>query len=149
MNLKNSGILLGHVPTHSSREKVHFARADRTRHVYICGATGTGKSTLLYNMLRQDIDNNEGVILIDPHGGCTDAIIRELNQAKNTVLVQAYSFTSAPIAKALLNAHKRGVKVEVILSTAVNVTTARGDYSRQRRGNAFLRLGAFGKPYTL
>jgi phosphatidylserine/phosphatidylglycerophosphate/cardiolipin synthase-like enzyme len=30
-------------------------------------------------------------------------------------LVQAYSFTSAPIAKALLNAHKRGVKVEVIL----------------------------------
>jgi phosphatidylserine/phosphatidylglycerophosphate/cardiolipin synthase-like enzyme len=50
-----------------------------------------------------------------PKGGCTDAIIRELNGAKNTVLVQAYSFTSAPIAKALLNAHKRGVKVEVIL----------------------------------
>ena len=50
-----------------------------------------------------------------PHGGCTDAIIRELNKAKSTVLVQTYSFTSAPIAKALLNAHKRGVKVEVIL----------------------------------
>lgn len=48
-------------------------------------------------------------------GGCTDAIIRELNNAKNTVLVQAYSFTSAPIAKALLNAHKRGIKVGVIL----------------------------------
>jgi phosphatidylserine/phosphatidylglycerophosphate/cardiolipin synthase-like enzyme len=38
-----------------------------------------------------------------------------LNKAKSTILVQAYSFTSAPIAKALLNAHKRGVKVEVIL----------------------------------
>jgi phosphatidylserine/phosphatidylglycerophosphate/cardiolipin synthase-like enzyme len=50
-----------------------------------------------------------------PHGGCTEAIIGELNNAKNTILVQAYSFTSAPIAKALLNAHKRGVKVEVIL----------------------------------
>jgi TonB family protein len=50
-----------------------------------------------------------------PHGGCTEAVINELNKAKNTVLVQAYSFTSAPIAKALLNAHKRGVKVEVIL----------------------------------
>jgi phosphatidylserine/phosphatidylglycerophosphate/cardiolipin synthase-like enzyme len=49
------------------------------------------------------------------HGGCTDAIIRELNKTKSTVLVQAYSFTSAPIAKALLNAYKRGVKVEVIL----------------------------------
>jgi phosphatidylserine/phosphatidylglycerophosphate/cardiolipin synthase-like enzyme len=50
-----------------------------------------------------------------PHGGCTEAVIRELNKAKDTILVQAYSFTSAPIAKALLNAHKRGVKVEVTL----------------------------------
>ena len=54
-------------------------------------------------------------VYFSPRGGCTGAIIRELNRAKNTVLVQAYSFTSAPIAKALLNAHKRGVKVEVIL----------------------------------
>jgi phosphatidylserine/phosphatidylglycerophosphate/cardiolipin synthase-like enzyme len=56
-----------------------------------------------------------GKSISPPHGGCTEAIIRELNQAKGTVLVQAYTFTSAPIAKALLNAHKRGVKVEVIL----------------------------------
>ena len=38
-----------------------------------------------------------------------------LNAARTSVLVQAYSFTSAPIAKALVEAHKRGVKVEVIL----------------------------------
>jgi len=54
-------------------------------------------------------------VYFSPHGGCTEAIIRELNKAQSTVLVQAYSFTSAPIAKALLNAHKRGIKVEVIL----------------------------------
>ncbi len=54
-------------------------------------------------------------IYFSPHGGATEAIIRELNKAKSTILVQAYSFTSSPIAKALLNAHKRGVKVEVIL----------------------------------
>ena len=54
-------------------------------------------------------------VYFSPQGGCTDAIIRELDKAKTTILVQAYSFTSAPIAKALLNAHKRGVKVEVIL----------------------------------
>jgi phosphatidylserine/phosphatidylglycerophosphate/cardiolipin synthase-like enzyme len=50
-----------------------------------------------------------------PKGGCTEAVIKELNAANETVLVQAYSFTSVPIAKALLAAHKRGVKVEVIL----------------------------------
>lgn len=54
-------------------------------------------------------------VYFSPHGGCTDAVVKELNKAKNTVLVQAYSFTSAPIAKALVDAHKRGTKVEVIL----------------------------------
>jgi phosphatidylserine/phosphatidylglycerophosphate/cardiolipin synthase-like enzyme len=53
-------------------------------------------------------------VYFSPHGGCTDAIIRELNKAKTTILVQDYSFTSAPIAKAPLNAHKRGVRIEVI-----------------------------------
>ncbi len=50
-----------------------------------------------------------------PKGGCTDAVVTELNAAKSTVLVQAYSLTSAPIARALLEAHKRGVDVQVIL----------------------------------
>lgn len=54
-------------------------------------------------------------VYFSPNGECTDAIIRELKRAQITVLVQAYSFTSAPIAKALLDAHKRGVKVEVVL----------------------------------
>ena len=50
-----------------------------------------------------------------PNGDCTATIIRELNKARGSILIQAYSFTSAPIAKALLSAHKRGVKVEVLL----------------------------------
>jgi phosphatidylserine/phosphatidylglycerophosphate/cardiolipin synthase-like enzyme len=50
-----------------------------------------------------------------PNGGCTEAIVGALNGAKSTILVQAYSFTSAPIAKALVDAHKRGVDVQVIL----------------------------------
>ncbi|MEI9478810.1 MAG: phospholipase D family protein [Deltaproteobacteria bacterium] len=54
-------------------------------------------------------------VYFSPKGGCTDSIIRELSKAKINVLVQGYSFTSAPIAKALLDAQKRKVKVEVIL----------------------------------
>ena len=54
-------------------------------------------------------------VYFSPHGGCTEAVIKELDKAESSVLVQAYSFTSAPIAKALLDAHKRGVKIEVIL----------------------------------
>ncbi len=46
-----------------------------------------------------------------PGSNCTDKIIREIASARSEILIQAYSFTSAPIAKALIEAHKRGVKV--------------------------------------
>lgn len=58
---------------------------------------------------------SEITVYFSPGGGCTEAIVRELNAAKKAVYVQAYSFTSAPIAGALVEAHKRGVQVTVIL----------------------------------
>ncbi len=54
-------------------------------------------------------------VYFSPHGGATEAVVNALDQATNSVLVQAYSFTSAPIAKALVDAHRRGVQVRVIL----------------------------------
>lgn len=54
-------------------------------------------------------------VYFSPKGGCTETIVKELQKAKSSILVQAYSFTSAPIAKALMIAYKRGVKVQVIL----------------------------------
>ncbi len=54
-------------------------------------------------------------VFFSPNGGATEAVLNALAQATNRVLVQAYSFTSAPIAEALLAAHRRGVLVEVIL----------------------------------
>ena len=54
-------------------------------------------------------------VYFSPHGGATDAVVDALNHATNSTLVQAYSFTSAPIAKALVDARRRGVTVRVIL----------------------------------
>ena len=54
-------------------------------------------------------------VSFSPKGGCTAAIVEQLNAAKESIDVQAYSFTSAPIAKALTDAAARGVKVRVIL----------------------------------
>ncbi len=50
-----------------------------------------------------------------PRGGCTPAIVREIGAATKTVDVEAYEFTSKPIAHALLEAKARGVRVRVIL----------------------------------
>ena len=64
----------------------------------------------------------EWQVYFSPKGGATDAIAAELGKATNSVLVQAYSFTSAPIAKALVDAHKRGVKITVILDKGQKTT---------------------------
>jgi phosphatidylserine/phosphatidylglycerophosphate/cardiolipin synthase-like enzyme len=54
-------------------------------------------------------------VYFSPRGGCTEAVVQEIDAAKTRILVQAYSFTSAPIAKALVDARERGVDVRVIL----------------------------------
>ena len=54
-------------------------------------------------------------VYFSPNGGATDAVVREVSAAQQQILVQAYSFTSAPIAKALVEAHKRGVKILAVL----------------------------------
>lgn len=54
-------------------------------------------------------------VYFSPRGGCTDAAVHTIDRAQSQILVQAYSFTSAPIAEALVRAHRRGVSVQVIL----------------------------------
>ncbi len=50
-------------------------RADRRRHLYVIGKTGTGKSTLLANMAINDLKNDEGMCVIDPHGDLVETIL--------------------------------------------------------------------------
>jgi phosphatidylserine/phosphatidylglycerophosphate/cardiolipin synthase-like enzyme len=54
-------------------------------------------------------------VYFSPDGGITAAVVQEITGAKHKILIQAYSFTSAPIAEALVIAKKRGVQVEAIL----------------------------------
>ncbi|HZX49705.1 MAG TPA: type IV secretion system DNA-binding domain-containing protein, partial [Candidatus Paceibacterota bacterium] len=70
MELPTQGLnTVGHVLYRGEERMVSFAsREDRRRHFYIVGQTGTGKSSMLREMIRQDIENGEGVGVIDPHG---------------------------------------------------------------------------------
>jgi len=54
-------------------------------------------------------------VLFSPNGGCTEAIVDALGKARTSIDIQAYSFTSAPIAEAVAKAYERGVKVRVVL----------------------------------
>lgn len=60
----------------------------RSRHTYIVGATGTGKSTMLLNLIREDLDAGEGVIVLDPHGDLHDQVLAVVPPyRKNDVVV--------------------------------------------------------------
>lgn len=54
-------------------------------------------------------------VFFSPRGGCTAACVAAIDNAKQTILVQAYSFTSKPIAEALVRAEQRKVKVAILL----------------------------------
>lgn len=66
---------------------------------------------------RQDSkpQDTEWRVYFSPRGGCANAIVQKIGEAKDSVFVQAYSFTSEPIAKSLADAKKRGVTISVIL----------------------------------
>lgn len=60
--------------------------------------------------------DDEGVqVYFSPKGGCTEAIVHHLGNAKKSVLVAAFTITSTDIAKAIKAAHERGVTVRVCL----------------------------------
>jgi hypothetical protein len=92
-----TGLLLGAI-TEIGLQSVHLEQTARSRHVYVLGATGTGKSTLLANMIRQDIREGRGVCLIDPHGDLYDQIVESLplNRAKDVVLFNPGQSDFAP-----------------------------------------------------
>jgi len=62
------GIILGKNIYRGKETIVRMSREDRMRHMYVIGQTGTGKTTILKNMIYQDIQNGDGCCFIDPHG---------------------------------------------------------------------------------
>jgi len=73
--LPQEGIIIGENTYRGQKTTVHMTDADRQRHMYVVGQTGTGKTTLLKAMMRQDIERGKGVCVIDPHGEFADFIL--------------------------------------------------------------------------
>lgn len=67
-NIPKEGILLGHNIYRGVKREIRMKNDDRFRHFYVIGQTGTGKSSILQVMIRQDFQNGKGVCVVDPHG---------------------------------------------------------------------------------
>ena len=91
---------------------------------WITGVLPTGKSRTT-PLSRRDTaqpaaSEDNLTVYFSPNGGCTDAIIREINNSTKCVYVLAAQFTYAPIAKALVAAEARGVDVKVVIDQEKN-----------------------------
>jgi Ni2+-binding GTPase involved in maturation of urease and hydrogenase len=76
--ISREGVLLGLNEYRGVTKEIHMAREDRMRHFYVIGQTGTGKTTILKNMIIQDIKNGDGVCFIDPHGSDIEDILANI-----------------------------------------------------------------------
>ncbi|HEX9608909.1 MAG TPA: type IV secretion system DNA-binding domain-containing protein [Candidatus Paceibacterota bacterium] len=83
----------------NKRERFGIKAKDRSKHMYVIGKTGMGKSTLLENMAVQDIQNGEGIAFIDPHGSSADKLLEYVPKERiNDVIYFAPFDMEHPVA---------------------------------------------------
>lgn len=75
MNDEERVTYFGETDARNKRLRFGIKKKDRSRHMYVIGKTGMGKSTLLENLAVQDIMNGEGLAFIDPHGKSADLLL--------------------------------------------------------------------------
>jgi energy-coupling factor transporter ATP-binding protein EcfA2 len=120
----------------NKRVKFGIKAKDRTRHVYVIGKTGMGKSTLLENMAVQDIQNGEGMCFIDPHGKTADLLLEYVPKERIRDVIYIAPFdTDFPISFNVLESvdhSKRHLVVSGLMSTFkkiwVDAWSARMEY---------------------
>jgi hypothetical protein len=101
--LPTDGVLIGTNDYRNAQTQIFIKAEDRMRHFYTIGQTGTGKSTLLKNMVIQDIERGDGVCMIDPHGvDVLDVLSRIPKERAQDVIYFDPSYTERPMALNML-----------------------------------------------
>lgn len=141
---KGKQFILGENTYANIQTKVTFGVEDRLKHTHIIGATGTGKSTLIANLILQDIKEGNGVVLFDPHGDLVDDIIARIPEERiNDVVLVDPSDIEFPVGLNILQAHS-DIEKEVLSSDLVaafrKYATSWGDQMNAVFGNAILAL---------
>ena len=102
-DVPNEGLLLGNNVYRGVNKEIRIKRQDRRRHTYIIGKSGVGKSVLLTNMAVQDIQNGEGVCVLDPHGDLIEDILQRIPPERaEDVVIFSPADTERPLSLNLL-----------------------------------------------
>jgi hypothetical protein len=129
--------------THLGTESLaSISEEQRLRHMHIIGATGTGKSTLLVQLIQQDIKHNKGVAVIDPHGDLIETILSIIpkNRIDDVVVIDP-SDTEYAVGFNILHANS-DIEKDVLSSDLVasfkKLSTSWGDQMNSVLANAIL-----------
>ena len=133
-------LTLGTNPHHGVERTVSLSTEQRVRHLYIIGASGTGKSTLLLNLITQDMEQGEGLALLDPHGDLTDDVLKRVPEArKRDVIIFDPGDEEFPIGFNIFHAHSEAEKT--LLASDLTTTFQRLSTSWGDRMHAILANG--------
>jgi len=150
---KGNRYVLGKNVFQNIESEVSISEAQRMRHMHIIGATGTGKSTLLLNLLYQDITLGDGFAVLDPHGDLIDTILTIIPaKRKNDVVIVDPFDTEFPVKCNILHA-QTDIEKELISSDLVALfkrfSTSWGDQMNSVFANAILAFVESSKGGTL
>lgn len=87
MNTERDVVYFGRTDFRGQARLFGIKREDRRQHTYILGKSGTGKTTLMHNMMVQDILNNEGVCVVDPHGEFVESLLEKIPESRKEDVV--------------------------------------------------------------
>ncbi len=139
---RGDGIVLGENVHRGKTRTVTLDPSLRTRHAYVIGASGTGKSTLLLNMLVQDIERGDGVGLIDPHGDFVDEVLGRIPEHRvGDVVLFDPADDEYPVGFNILQAHselERNLLASDLVAVFRRFATSWGDQMTSVLGNAIL-----------
>lgn len=140
--LAAAGLVLGENLHNGKRRLVALTSDQRLRHTYVIGASGTGKSTLLLNLVMQDIEAGRGVAVLDPHGDLVDEVLARLPERRESdVILLDPSDEENGIGFNLLKAHSSAEKTLLASDLAAvfrRLSSSWGDQMNAVLANAVL-----------
>ncbi len=119
-----------------------LSSVQRLKHMHVIGATGTGKSTFLLNLIIQDITQGKGIAVLDPHGDLVESILTYIpeHRIKDVVIIDP-SDSDFPVGFNILTAHSE-IEKDILSSDLVaafkRLSTSWGDQMNSVFGNAIL-----------
>lgn len=141
-SVRNNSLVLGSNPHEGHVAQVSLSSEQRTRHTHIIGASGTGKSHLILNLLIQDLQSGNGFAVLDPHGDLIDRLLPYVPESRlDDVILFDPADEHHPIGFNILQAHST-LEKQLLSSDLVAVfkrlSTSWGDQMTSVLGNAIL-----------